>query len=270
MFHTTSEAATGRPRTSAGQSAPSAGQSALSAGQSAHSGIAIAFPQICQARPAIAEPLELLRLAALQESLGATPTLARERLLQCAHAVFRELQALLHEHEGTQLHGRVRREIWDAQGMALLALPGSLGELKRLQLKAGSGRPLTVCFGNRARDHLLDPPFDHIAYPEGDGCGLVHLDSPGLQRPNFHYYCPTCRTRLTTLVEQSRAEALARSQHRFLYLAYDEHGQASPAWVGPCSSCEKEFVTSNARVQRCEHCRGQHRGPKANPTRANG
>jgi hypothetical protein len=248
MTHTPRKTATTRARTSAGQSA--------------HVGIALAFPELCQQRPAIAEPLELLRQAAWQEWSGNTPTLGSGRLLGCADRVFVELQALLHAYPGSHLPGSLRREVWDAQGLAPLALPDRLGELKRLQLAAGSGRPLTVCFGRRARKLPLQAPYDRVAYPTGDGCGLVHPDSTGLRRPNFRYRCPRCRDRLTVLAEQALTHAQAASEGRFLYLVFDKRGQRFPAWVGPCSNCGLEFVNPKAQVRRCEVCRHGHRGPQ--------
>jgi hypothetical protein len=252
MIHTASEAATSPARTSAERSAPSGEQSA-------HPGIALTFPQLCGSRPAVAEPLELLNQAAWEESLGNTPTVASDQLLACAQVTLVELQALLADREGTKLEGALRRETWDAQGLILLALPGRLGELKRLQLEAGAGRPLTICFGRRARTVPLQPPFDRVVYPEGDGCGLIHPDSTSRRRPSFRSYCPTCKSRQTHLQQQSLRRGLRASQNRFLFLVFDEHGTPVAAWVGPCSSCGKEFATSNARVRRCPRCRRGHR-----------
>src|SRR5438309_1739428 len=122
--------------TEAGNKAPvaSADQTALSTDPSAQPAAALAFPHLCAQRPAIAQPLELLRQASWQEWEHQIPTLTAAQLLSSASQVFTELQTLLADHQGSRLEGALRRELKDAQGLALLALPGRLKELKLLQI----------------------------------------------------------------------------------------------------------------------------------------
>jgi hypothetical protein len=162
--------------------------------------------------------------------------------------------------------GYLRCEFWDAQAQPRLALPGSNGELKRLQLTAGNGLPLTVCFGHRAR--RLPPPYHRFVFPYGDGYGLVHPDSTGLRRPTFRYYCSTCRSRLKPL--RRRALVYARALHagRAPVIAGDKSGQRIAAWSGRCRSCGDEFLDTDPNVHRCQRCRNQHRGPAPAKTRS--
>jgi hypothetical protein len=240
----------------------SADQSARSTDQSAHLGTQIAFPDLCHLRAALAHPLELLRQAAWQEFDGNTPTLPAPALISCAQEVFAHVHAILSLYEETKLTRPLRRQCWDAQGLILLALPGRLRELKQLQIDASAGRPLTICFGHRARHLPLPAPFNYVAYPEGDGCGLVYPDSTTLRRPSFRLYCPTCSKQTTLLAKKALANAQALSQGRHRVVLINEHGQPIPGWAGPCSSCGREFVDTEAQARRCARCQRGHRAAK--------
>jgi hypothetical protein len=245
------------------ESASSTEESAFSTEGSAEAvaAIAIAFPELCRRAPAIAEPLERLRQAAWEEFLGTLPTLNSAQLLVRAGVVFAERQAILAVHEGQRLRGALRREIWDAQELALIALPGTKKELKQVQLEVAAGRPLTICFGHRSRHTSLPSPFDRFVYPHGDGCGLVHTDSIGLRRPNFSGYCPHCRGRTTQLKDAAVVRARAASEGRFRVLVFDDQGRPVDAWSGRCSNGGHEFLATSPQARRCERCRRAHQGP---------
>ena len=139
--------------------------------------------------------------------------------------------------------------------MLALGGRGLRAEAKRLQL-AAAARPLTVCFGYRARPVPGGRPW---VSPYGDGCGLVCPDSTGLRRPSFRYYCPRCQARQSELARKARARALATRYGRFPLLAYDAQGNPVSAWWGSCSRCTDEFVHTDPRARRCERCRRGHR-----------
>jgi hypothetical protein len=232
-----------------------------SAEQSAQLGAQIAFPTLSKARPALVPALAQVMDAAHREQLlNLSPALSPALLEQAVGSLFRDLQALLGEREGERLQGAWRRELWDAQGLGWLALPGNRSLAKRLQLQAApGGRPLTVCFGRRSYPVSLPAPFDKQVYPEGDGCGLVGPDSVGLRRPSFRYYCPRCRRRQSELGRKALSAAVARLQERFPILLFDQAGRPLPGFWGRCSRCREEFVNTSAKVRRCERCRRGHR-----------
>jgi hypothetical protein len=170
--------------------------------------------------------------------------------------VFQHLQAIFARHEGQQLDGAQRRELWDARAQPIFALTGEPGLAKRLQLQATAGRPLTICFGNRSRQI---PLLHTVSYQAGDGCGLVYPDSANPHAPRFPAYCPTCRQRLTHLKRKATADAIAASRGRHTVLIYNPDGQPTQAWAGTCSRCPSEYLTTNPRIRRCEKCRKNHR-----------
>lgn len=186
------------------------------------------------------------------------PLLPPQELAQAASLVFSEIQALLLTLRGEHLEDTWRRELWDAQWQPVLALHDR-ALAKRLQLQASDGKPLTVCFGKRARTIAVPPPHHKQVYPYGDGCGLVHPDSTGLRRPSFRNYCPRCRQRETRRQTKARSDAVAQWLGLEPVLAFDEHGQPLPAWLGSCSRCGKDFFTTDRRVRRCNDCRAGHR-----------
>jgi hypothetical protein len=231
----------------------------VSLGLSAQAGIRLAFPRLTSIRPDVVTPLAQVVEAALRELRSALPVLRPEELVEAASSVFVEIQAALADREGEHLEGPWRRELWDAQWQPVLALAGQRGLAKRLQLQAAAGKPLTVCFGRRARTLPLPLPHQKQVYPHGDGCGLVHPDSVGRRRPSFRYYCPTCGQQETGRQRKAHSQAVARWQGREPVLTFDERGQPIPAWLGACSACTDDFVTTDLRVRRCHRCRAGHR-----------
>jgi hypothetical protein len=232
----------------------------VSAELTAPDGVRLAFPRLSAARPAIVEPLAIVIEAAYREQLLAlSPTIDASALELAAALVYAELQVLLAELERQRLEGSWRRELWDAQGQPLLALPGQRSRAKRLQISAGAGRPLTVCFGKRARTVLTPDGLETRIYAAGDGCGLVHPDSTGLRRPGFRAYCHRCRQRETARQDAAQFELIARWQGRERVLAsFPDHDSPSPAWHGHCTSCGQPYVADSARITRCEDCRNRH------------
>jgi hypothetical protein len=232
----------------------------VSVEQTAQAGVRLAFPGLAAARPAIVPPLaEVIEAACGVQLLGRSPRLEPARLQQAAASVFAELQALLAGLVGERLEGSWRRELWDAHSQPLLALSWQRGLAKRLQLQAAAGRPLTVCFGKRARSLPLPAPHQAQVYAFGDGCGLVHPDATGLRRPSFRYYCHDCRRRESSRQAAAVSDGVARWQGRERVLAYDANGEPVPAWYGQCSRCPNHFTSLQAQVRRCPRCQAGHR-----------
>jgi hypothetical protein len=230
----------------------------LSAERSAQTGIRLAFPGLSAARPAVVAPLAQLVDAAHRELASSYAVLSRQELAQAASLVFSEIQTVLADLRGERLEGAWRRELWDAQWQPVLALVDR-ALAKRLQLEASGGEPLTVCFGKRARTVAVPLPHNNQIYPYGDGCGLVHPDSVGLRRPSFRYYCPSCRQWETGRQAKARSDAVAQWQGFEPMLTFDEHGQPTPGWLGSCTRCGDDFLTTGRRVRRCDKCRSGHR-----------
>ena len=225
----------------------------------AQDGIRLAFPALSAARPTIVEPLALIAEAAHSELIrDRTPAASAQALEHAAAAVFSELQAYLAPLRGQRLEGSLRRELWDAHWQPVFALVSKRALAKQLQLAAADGQPLTVCFGKRARlVHTPTGPAKRV-YPNGDGCGLVHPDSTGLRRPSFRIYCPTCRARETNRQQHAERDMLALWAGREPVLTTTHEGKLASAYYGTCR-CGNDYLTTSARVTRCERCRRAHR-----------
>lgn len=118
-------------------------------------------------------------------------------------------------------------ELWTLQQAAVNAAaavcPGGRSAAKALQLKASSGKPLTVCVGDLAPRRLPDD-FRNVLDPEGvfdedediptidwndrgSGCGAICADSIGTRRPAFRRWCESCGTK-TTWRQNARLAAI--------------------------------------------------------------
>jgi rRNA maturation endonuclease Nob1 len=175
-----------------------------------------------------------------------------------AKTVFAAIQeALAHEAgEGAVLTPQDRRNVWEGLEQAWAAIAEARGPqaAKRVQREAVGGRPLTVCFGQRAR--RINGRIHFATY--GDGCGRVFVDDS----PSRRRYCPSCQKKPGgRLKREAIARAQAGAEGRCRLVRWDAEGNRVEVWRLSCSSCGERFDTLEPRVRRCDRCRRGHRSP---------
>lgn len=158
-------------------------------------------------------------------------------------------------------------------------------EAKRLQIKAGRGRPLNVCIGFFARrlpsdlqseldaNHRLNRRAQELELPDqrpydvlrvdfftyGDGCGRIIEDSTSEHRPSFRSYCDRCNGRTTARQEarltQIRA-AWGETPIPSVTVIEPDKGLVA-VYYKHCRRCRRLFKTTTAQQKNCKRgCRG--------------
>lgn len=194
-------------------------------------------PGSTSAEPETAKPMrEALRLCEAVvlwndfPHLASPPEATIEQVLAAALDVERAVQVRLLAAGGTgaKLKSRHARTLWNAQYQAHTAVFRTTGyrkDAKAIQAEAaGEGQALTVCAGyqfRRLAEHVMrfnapdmftqEHP-DHVPLVplgEGDGCGMIMLDSSEPRTPKR--YCPRCSARAGRTLNAGLAKsALAR------------------------------------------------------------
>ena len=114
----------------------------------------IRFPTLVSSDDRFAEAIDTCADACHQELLEA-PGPGPEIVQPAAEIVLSAAHEQLREREGSHLHGPLRRELYEAQAVAMQAI-GTRAEAKRLQLQITEGRPLAICFGNTSYVAFVD------------------------------------------------------------------------------------------------------------------
>lgn len=209
-----------------------------------------------------------------EEERGALPSVAAPDVDRAAGVLLAFAQEALH---GLQAHGygaadeRFLLELWRVQALAFGAAgarcPGGRKRAKELQLKAGHGKPLTVCVGDLMPKRLpdlrdvLDPKGELEEYriptidwnTRGSGCGVIFPDSTGLRRPSLAIWCVACREGSTARTE-ARITSITKAVERSPSFVAWADGRRVRVWPRTCSVCGAPFKTSRANRWRCDPC----------------
>jgi hypothetical protein len=162
-------------------------------------------------------------------------------------------------------------ELWTLQQLAVEAVaavcPGARRTAKSLQIKAAVGEPLTVCVGEFAPERLpdlrnvLDPSgeFEEYKIPtiawntRGSGCGVICPDSTGIRRPAFRRWCESCASK-STWRQQARLAVIEGNWKGSPSSLTWSDGRRIRVWPRNCSSCGKQFRSTEAQRRRCYDC----------------
>jgi hypothetical protein len=217
---------------------------------------------------------------------GQPAQLSQRRLNERAERVFIVVQAAFRYFEKrppTEHDRPIVAALWKAQNVASRAAFPLL-KAKLLQIRAGRGRPLTVCIGDFVRrlppeleseldmNARLDRHAQAIGSPDqtphdvgrlsfftyGDGCGRIIEDATSKARPAFRGSCERCGKRTTARREAhiSRIRAAWGEPPALSCVRYGPDGPVT-IYLRHCVPCGELFKTTTAQRRKCQqNCGG--------------